>query len=89
MTYIVINGSEINSRKELYEALRMRYGVPDYTGENLDALHDVFSVAEITVEIQNFKKLRVHLGDYAEAFLEMLQDTASENSRFCIVTDIE
>jgi len=83
--YIIIDGDDITSREELYSAWRAHAELPDYFGNNLDALHDSLSGQELTVELRNMDKLREKLGEYTDAMIGMLNDTALESTKFVLI----
>lgn len=40
---VIIDGSQLNKQKELHETIARQLELPDYYGENLDALWDILT----------------------------------------------
>ena len=90
MRTVILNGSSIQSRAGLYDALEALLGTPEWFGRNLDALHDILlheilPGGELVVEIAEVDALRQNLGRYAEGLLRMLSDVAAEDERLTVV----
>ena len=51
--------------------------LPEYYGNNLDALHDCLSERKelMSICIRNYSNLKKSLGEYAEILFQVLQDT--------------
>lgn len=82
MKRIIVNCKKVTSTAELYNLLEKKLKTPEYFGRNLDALHDVLTEMQITLEIRSFAKLRESLGDYADTLAAMLRATDEECDRF-------
>ena len=69
MKHITIDCSAIDSRENLHRTISNALELPEYYGNNLDALHDVLtSISEDThLEIQNWTAAEAALGNYAMA----------------------
>ena len=85
MSYIVLFCGEIHSRGEFFSALRVPLSYPNYFSPNLDALHDLLSERQVTLELRDFEKLIDNLGGYAGAIRKMLTDSDSEYSNFKLI----
>lgn len=81
METIVIDGSRAVSREALHDQLAVCLGLPGYYGRNLDALYDVLTErSEPTrLVLLHREALSRHLGDYAQALLETLEDADRAN----------
>ncbi|MBE6541902.1 MAG: barnase inhibitor [Ruminococcaceae bacterium] len=78
MKYVVIFGSEIKTKDDLFAAFEKHLDLPEYSGKNLDALHDSLGGMKLTLEIKDTKKLTENLGDYGDMLLCMLRDLDDE-----------
>lgn len=74
-------GAEMTNQEALHAHLKERLGLPDYYGENLDALWDCLRVdVETPIAIQwlDFAISQRALGDYADKTLATLRDAQEE-----------
>lgn len=85
MSYIVLFCGEIHSVAEFFSALRVPLSYPNYFSPNLDALHDLLSERNVTLELRDFEKLIDNLGGHAGAIRKMLTDSDSEYSNFKLI----
>ena len=71
-----INGKRVTDKASLYALLGQKLSLPADCGKNLDALFDVLTDPgkDRIIIIKNEAMLRERLGDYAESFLQMLED---------------
>lgn len=78
-----IDCSLFDSKLSLHEYLQKELDFPLYYGKNLDALFDLLSERkeETEIIIENFDKLKEKFGSYADAFLDVLHDSAEENEK--------
>ena len=83
----IIDGSTIETREQLHDALAAQLALPEYYGRTLDALHDcltdVFEPFELRVI--HADALAERLGLYAEVLHDVLRDAGEENPRLQIV----
>ena len=83
----LIDGSAIETREQLHDALAAQLALPEYYGRTLDALHDcltdVFEPFELRVI--HADALTERLGLYAEVLHDVLRDAGEENPRLQIV----
>ena len=69
----------LGSREALHARLRESLSLPDWYGNNLDALHDVLGeTAPRELIVKNAGKAEEPLRDYLAALRRMLSDTAAE-----------
>ena len=81
MREVLLNGSQINDKADLYEAIREQLPVPDYFGNNLDALHDIISedTTPVCLNIDNFERLqRSVTGPYLISLFHVIMDCGGE-----------
>ncbi len=87
MKNVVINSDKIESVEALHKHLKAELDLPDYYGENLDALWDLLtSWVELPISIEwiNFGKSQMMLGEYAERILALFQAAERELESFQI-----
>ncbi len=79
---ILINGKKILNHDQLHLYLKHQFNLPEYYGNNLDALWDVLShnknIEKITVLYTD--SLKQVLGNYGETFINLLKDLRTLNS---------
>ena len=90
MRYVILNGSRITNRRELYDAVAAHLPVPEYFGRNLDALHevillDILPAGRLTLEILDYETMKSKMGGYAVGLKHMLEDAAREDSRLTVI----
>jgi ribonuclease inhibitor len=89
MKEILLNGDKMLNKAATHAYLKQKLALPDYYGENLDALWDClaadFSLKKIT--IYNTAAIIEHLGSYGESIISLLEQAAEENEY--IKVDIE
>lgn len=82
----VIDGGALDSREALHRALKEQLSLPDWYGNNLDALFDCLTSlpepAELTV--LNAGKLRESLGGYVRSLCHVLCDSEKENENLTV-----
>ncbi len=83
MRHVHLNGLRMKNREKAYRHIKRRLHLPDYCGDNLDALSDCLSelpAAEITLHCA--AAMRAGLGaDYAQKLLSVLVAATGENPR--------
>ena len=71
---------------EIHKVFKIKFGLPEYYGENPDALWDclryLFYNEKKTVEIYNFNSLEKTLKEATAELLEVLDDVAKEMPNF-------
>lgn len=74
MKTIVIDGNDFENRETFHKLLKLKMGLPQYYGNNLDALWDCLT-GEITLPLKiiwnNFNISKIALGDYADKAAEV------------------
>ena len=81
MEEISLDGNSMVTKELAHGYLKNRLNLPDYYGENLDALWDILSVHSEPIEIilYNKEKLIENLGQYGQSIIELLKDISQEN----------
>ncbi len=67
---------DIQNKTQLHKYLKEKLELPDYYGNNLDALYDCLTEKKenYMVTVTNVEELKKELGEYAEALLHVLGD---------------
>lgn len=86
---IYVDLSSVKDEKELHTALKSALDNDGYTGENLDALHDVLTgICKKTIlTVTGFDAFARELDTYAEKLALVLAVSASENRALTVVFD--
>lgn len=74
MKKIVLDGAQFTSKEKLHVILKSELQLPDYYGNNLDALWDCLTgdlQLPMSIEWRNFKCSKEFLGDYADKTLKI------------------
>ena len=84
MEKIILPLNELHSPAELQAYLKEVLELPDYYGENLDALYDVLTERSEPLEFIVSEDIQEeeYLGDYGTQLLCLLQDVAAVNAAF-------
>ncbi len=74
----------IQTKQDLHEILKRALLLPEYYGNNLDALFDCLtdSVKPTHLVLCDFPCLQAAVGEYASALTAVLERAAEENNRF-------
>lgn len=74
MKVVIIDGNDFNTIKAFHELLKLKMDLPQYYGNNLDALWDCLT-REISLPLKiiwdNFDNSKVKLGNYASKAAEV------------------
>ena len=83
---IILDFAGCKYLKEIHMVFKIKFGLPEYYGENPDALWDclryLFYNEEKSVEIHNFNSLEKTLKEATAKLLEVLDDVAKETPNF-------
>lgn len=81
MRTCVLDGGEIENQERLHKTLKECLGLPDWYGENLDALYDCLTdlTEETRIMIKNKALLEHSLGNYAVSLERVLDQASQEN----------
>ena len=68
----VLDAECMQTEEEAHNYLRKQLHLPEYYGENLDALYDCLpEMEDVEIVIQNFNKIK---GSYAVRILQVIED---------------
>jgi len=87
MKTINLNGARMTDKAATHAYLKRKLALPDYYGENLDALWDCLSTdfSGKTITIHKVEKITDNLGPYGEALIRLFQDAAAENHELVVI----
>ncbi|GGA91382.1 barstar family protein [Ornithinibacillus halotolerans] len=82
MTLVTLDGKTMQKKEDVHAYLKSKLNLPEYYGNNLDALWDVLSTLDDSMEIHfiHSKQMLECLGNYGTALLKVFEDAANENS---------
>lgn len=70
---IILDGMWITTKEELWNMVREKLPVPEYFGDNLDALADIMEEPrDWEVIVSQQETLVEHLGEYGKTFLAIV-----------------
>lgn len=89
MKEVRINGANMIDKATAHAYLKRKLALPDYYGDNLDALWDCLStdVSEINIIIYNTEILINNLGSYGVSIIRLLQEVTEENKSIQVSFD--
>lgn len=81
MKIVELDGRKMDSIQNTHTYLKESMELPEYYGENLDAMYDVLSdISENTfVFVLNSQQMRKSLGDYSARMEQVWEDLAQSN----------
>lgn len=92
MNHFILDFSEIKSLLGLHQYLKEVFLLPDYYGNNMDALWDCLSCCyneSTTIELRNLDVLRKRLESASQTMLEIFQDLHDEDGVIVKIIDDE
>lgn len=83
---LFLSGAEMINRQALHQQLKKQLLLPDYYGENLDALWDCLHYLELPLTVRwfDFAAAKQYLGEYADKTLQTFQEAQQELPGFII-----
>ncbi len=90
MKEIILDFDGVENRQQLHSLLKRSLALPDYYGENLDALWDLLGgwvETPLRIRLQRENDLRKHLGDYADQLISLLKQASTEIAGIEIVAN--
>ncbi|WP_107995618.1 barstar family protein [Trichococcus paludicola] len=87
MEIIRLEGGEMTDRKATHAYLKMKLHLPEYYGNNLDALWDCLTTdfSGKMIILQNPQWVQNQLGDYGDALVRLFKEVAAANSAIRLV----
>ena len=87
MIKYIINMDGLYDKTKFYKKMKDSLPLPEYCGNNLDALHDAMTdiCTDIEITFINFKNFAEEMPEYSEAFRNMLEDLNSRNRNVDII----
>ena len=82
MNHFILDFSEIKTVLELHQYLKEVFGLPEYYGNNMDALWDCLSCCydeSTAIELRNLDTLKKRLEKTTHTMLEVFQDLHEED----------
>lgn len=82
---ITLDGSEIKSKQQFHTLIKLKLDLPDFYGENLDALWDCltgFVEMPLTIVWINSAYSKEHMPDDMRDIVKLFQDVSEELSDF-------
>ena len=86
MKHCTLYLADIKDKDALHGRLRGALMLPDYYGNNLDALYDCLTdpVEETEIVIRGYDEMQAALGPYAVSFRDAVERAAAENDRLSV-----
>ncbi|MCR5295645.1 MAG: barstar family protein [Lachnospiraceae bacterium] len=83
MREYIVDFTDVAGRDDLHARLRDTLPLPEWYGNNLDALYDVLTEESEMIRILflHFEDAEAALGGYANAFRHMIMDVMAENPK--------
>lgn len=87
---LMLDGQNLANRQQIHQEIARQLELPDYYGENLDALWDVLTEwsEPLEISVQNSSALLHRLGEESAAILQLFQEAAEENAVISIEIEI-
>lgn len=87
MEIIRLEGREMTDRKETHAYLKKKLHLPEYYGNNLDALWDCLTTdfSGKMIILNNPILVQKQLGDYGESLLRLFKEGAAANSAIRLI----
>ena len=81
MNNYIVDLTGVYSADDFHKVLRETLPLPDYYGDNLDALYDVFTEwsGPSRIEFQNTGEMEAFMPKYLRALKRLCEDAAEEN----------
>lgn len=77
---IILDGNYMKSREKAHAYLKKKLDLPDYYGENLDALWDILTSSSEKIDIKFINEDRAigYLKDYGRSLSDLFKDLSQE-----------
>ncbi len=82
MDEIFLDCNKMTSKSETHKYIKQMLNLPDYYGNNLDALWDILSTKSkmISIFLLHEEVLHKNLGEYGENLIDVFKEAADENN---------
>lgn len=90
MHNITLDGRKIDNQEQLHAFLKESLELPDYYGNNLDALWDCLTgyvTMPLTIRWVQIQESEKKLGDYSRLLLQLFQDAEEEVEGFHLLIE--
>ncbi|MBK5251305.1 MAG: barstar family protein [Peptostreptococcaceae bacterium] len=89
MEEIRLDGAEMTDRAAVHAYLKIKLDLPDYYGNNLDALWDCLSTDFFPkrIIISNADAMVDNLGGYGEAIINVFREAYEENEHIYLIIE--
>lgn len=87
MNIVVLEGKDLISKVKVHQVLKDKLELPDYYGENFDALWDCLTgwvSLPLKIVWNDYKYSKNQLGDFAEKLLQLFMEAKDEIEGFKI-----
>lgn len=87
---LILSGSEIKNQRDFHEQIKKLLDLPNYYGENLDALWDCLTGwidTPLTIIWKDFNISRAFLGEFADKAMSVFKDAEKVVEGFKIEQD--
>ncbi len=86
MRKVILDGKQMINKKATHQHIKTKLKMPEYYGENLDALWDIMSTYDQAIEICfiNTNNVIGKMGDYGKLILQIFQDIEKENDKITV-----
>ena len=86
----LLDFTDLGNKEEIHEYLYDNLGLPDYYGNNLDALYDCLTdFSECSITLTGLDAL-YEIGDYGMKLIKVFQNAAKDNDSInLIIEDID
>ena len=82
MNNIIIDFKNISSRKDFYLQLRKKCEVPEYFGDNLDALWDILTSGELGFPLMiSFVNFNKNKNEFSRSLYDLMKDAEKETEK--------
>lgn len=78
---IILDGKHMTNKEKTHEYLKKELDLPEYYGNNLDALWDVLMDidCDLNINLINLNIIVNNLGDYGNSLIEVFEDASKSN----------
>ena len=83
---VELNGLEMTDRQRTHDYIAEQLQFPAYYGKNLDALYDLLTERQESLEVRflHSQEMKAKLGAYGSALLQTMQEAENDNLSFIL-----